>query len=91
MQDIAPAVTQAPYGCSDTPDIPGSYRPANHIDNAEGVEASLFDIGTTSIRLVRAGNIIQILISSSIEVSYLYRELAERHKRAAEKLKGGPG
>ena len=43
----------------------------------DDVEASEFDIGTTSIRLVRVGNVLQILFSSSLEAKYLYRELAE--------------
>ncbi|MDG6985541.1 MAG: hypothetical protein JRM73_02190 [Nitrososphaerota archaeon] len=57
----------------------------------EDVEASQFDIGTTSIRLVRVGNVIQILFSSSMEASYLYRELTERYKRAEERLRRGSG
>jgi len=55
------------------------------------VESSRFDIGTTSIMLVRVGNVIQILFSSPLEAGYLYRELAERYKRADEKLRGGTG
>lgn len=46
------------------------------------------DIGTTSIRLVRVGNVIQILFSSSLEAKFLYGELAEKYKRAEDKLKG---
>ena len=52
------------------------------------VEAGRYDIGTTSIKLVRVGNVIQILFSSPLEAKYLYRELAERYKRAEDKLKG---
>jgi hypothetical protein len=55
---------------------------------SDDVNASEFDIGTTSIRLIRVGNVLQILFSSSLEAKYLYRELAERHKRAQETLKG---
>lgn len=55
------------------------------------VESSQYDIGTTSIRLVRVGSIIQILFGSPREAGYLYRELAERYKRAEEKLKGERG
>ena len=55
---------------------------------SDDVEASEFDIGTTSIRLVRVGNVLQILFSSSLEAKYLYKELAERYKRAQEALKG---
>jgi len=52
------------------------------------IESSQYDIGTTSFRLVRVGNVIQILFSSSLEAKYLYKELAERYKRAEDKLKG---
>ena len=52
------------------------------------IESSQFDIRTTSIRLVRVGNVIQILFSSSLEAKYLYKELAERYKQAERRLKG---
>ncbi|MGH9910520.1 MAG: hypothetical protein ACRD32_07765 [Nitrososphaerales archaeon] len=52
------------------------------------VESNQYDIGTTSIRLIRVGNVIQILFSSSLEAKYLYKELAERYKRAEDRLKG---
>jgi len=51
------------------------------------VDASQIDIGTTSIRLVRAGNVLQILFGSSLEAEFLYEELVERYKRAEGKLK----
>jgi hypothetical protein len=51
------------------------------------VDASQFDIGTTSIRLVRVGNTIQILFSSPLEARFLYKELAERYKRDEERLR----
>lgn len=51
------------------------------------VEASQYDIGTTHVRLVRVGNVIQILFSSSLEAGYLYKELAARYKRAEDRLK----
>ena len=52
------------------------------------VEGSKFDIGTTSIRLVRVGNVVQILFSSPVEAMYPYKELAERHKQDERRLKG---
>ena len=52
------------------------------------VESNQYDIGTTSIRLIRVGNVIQIWFSSSLEAKYLYKELAERYKRAEDRLKG---
>jgi hypothetical protein len=51
------------------------------------VESSQFDIGTTSIKLVRVGNVLQDSLAS-LEAEYLYRELTERHKRAKERLRG---
>jgi hypothetical protein len=51
------------------------------------VEASQYDIGTTHVRLVRVGNVIQILFSSPLEAGYLYKELAARYKRAEDRLK----
>jgi hypothetical protein len=55
---------------------------------SKDVEESQFDIGTTHVRLVRVGNLIQILFSNSLEAAYLYKELAARYKRAEDKLKG---
>ena len=52
------------------------------------IEANHYDIGTTSIRLIRVGNVVQIWFSSALEAKYLYKELAERYKRAEERLKG---
>jgi hypothetical protein len=56
---------------------------------SDDIEASQFDIGTTSIRLVRVGNVIQAIFSSSLEARFLYGELAERYKRAETSFKGG--
>ncbi len=53
------------------------------------IEGGQFDIGTTSIRLVRVGNVVQILFSASLEAKLLYDDLTEKHKRAEESLKGG--
>ena len=53
------------------------------------VEGSQLDIGTTSIRLVRVGNVVQILFSSSLEAKLLYNELFEKYKQAEDGLKGG--
>ena len=55
---------------------------------SDDVEGSQFDIGTTSIRLVRVGNVIQILFSSSLEAKFLYNELFEKYKQEQASLKG---
>jgi hypothetical protein len=52
-------------------------------------EASQYDVGTTSIRLIRVGNVVQLWFSSALEARYLYKELAERYRRAEERLSGG--
>jgi hypothetical protein len=52
------------------------------------LESSRFDIGTTSIKLVRVGNVLQIPFSSSLEAEHLYGELAGKSERAEERLKG---
>jgi hypothetical protein len=51
------------------------------------IEGANYDIGTTSVRLVRVGNIIQILFSNPLEAKVLYTELSERYKRGGEMLK----
>jgi hypothetical protein len=56
---------------------------------SKDVDGSQFDIGTTSIRLVRAGNVVQILFSSALEAKLLYTELFEKYKRAEDRLKRG--
>jgi len=56
---------------------------------SDDVERSQFDIGTTSIRLVRVGNVVQILFSSSLEAKLLFNEVFEKYKRAEASLKGG--
>jgi hypothetical protein len=53
------------------------------------VEGTTFDIGTTSVRLVRAGNVVQVLFSNPLEAKFLYRQLFERHKRELERMRGG--
>lgn len=50
-------------------------------------EANQFDVGTTSIRLVRVGKVIQIIFSSPPEARFLYKELAERYKQAERRLR----
>jgi len=54
---------------------------------SKDIEAEGFDIGTTSIRLVRVGNVIQIVFSNSLEAAFLFRELAEKYKQDEERMK----
>lgn len=54
---------------------------------SDDVEGSSCDLGTTSVRLVRVGNVVQIFFSNPLEAAFLYKELAERYKRGERKLK----
>ena len=47
----------------------------------DDIESNQFDIGTTSIRLIRAGNVIQMLFSNKFDAKILYREIVEKYKR----------
>ena len=44
-------------------------------------EATEFDLGTTSVRLVRVGNVIQLFFSNKVESKFFYDETATRFKR----------
>ena len=57
------------------------------MSNKDDVESNRYDIGTTSMTLIRAGNVIQLKFSSPLEAKYLYNELAQRYKRAEDRLK----
>ncbi|MHB1868920.1 MAG: hypothetical protein ACYCPP_08240 [Nitrososphaerales archaeon] len=52
------------------------------------VEASEFDLGTTSVRLVRVGNVVQVLFSNKLESKMYYDETATRFKRAEREFRG---
>lgn len=51
------------------------------------IEAQEFGIGTTSVKLVRVGNVLQIVFSSSLEAAFLFKELVEKYKRDEERLR----
>jgi hypothetical protein len=50
------------------------------------VDASEYDLGTTSVRLIRVGNIIQVVFSSKLEAKFYYDEASARFKRAADRF-----
>jgi hypothetical protein len=54
---------------------------------SEDVEASEYDLGTTPVRLVRVGNVVQILFSNELEAGFFYSETATRFKRAEREFK----
>jgi len=52
------------------------------------VESSEYDLGTTSVRLVRVGNIVQIFFSNKLEAKFFYNDTATRFKRAEGEFRG---
>lgn len=54
---------------------------ARRIVDKSDVEASQYDLGTTSVRLIRVGSIVQILFSNKLEAKFFYEEAATRFKR----------
>lgn len=50
------------------------------------VEAREYDLGTTSVRLVRVGNMIQLLYSNKRDAGFLFAELSSRFKRIQNEL-----
>jgi hypothetical protein len=52
------------------------------------LDASEYDLGTTSVRLIRVGNVVQVVFSSKLEAKFYYDEAATRFKRAAERFGG---
>ncbi len=61
----------------------GSVLPLNvvMIPMNDEVESDQFDIGTTSIKLIRVGNVIQMLSSNKFDAKILYREIVEKYKQ----------
>jgi len=53
------------------------------------VEASEYNLRTTSVRLVRAGNVVQALFSNKLDARIFYAEVAGILKREEEKLDEG--
>ncbi len=52
-------------------------------------EASEYDLGTTSVRLTRAGNVIQFIFSNKSDARIYYAEAASRLKRLEDELGKG--
>lgn len=53
------------------------------------VEASEYDLGTTSVRLVRVGNVVQVLFSNKLAAKFYYGETAVRFKRDEREFRVG--
>ena len=52
------------------------------------VEASEYDLGATSVRLIRVGNVIQIVFSKKLAAKVYYAEAATRFKSEEEAFGG---
>ncbi len=57
-----------------------TLKPSRIVDKSD-VEASQYDLGTTSVRLIRMGSVAQILFSNKLEAKFFYEETATRFKR----------
>ena len=68
----------------------GSVLPLNviMIPMNNDVEAYEYDIGVTSVRLIRVGNVIQILFSKKLSAKIICQELVEKFKRDQEQYRG---
>ncbi len=55
------------------------------------VEASVYDLGTTSVKLVRVGNIVQIVFSNRHDARVVHAELASKFMKDQEKFGRGLG
>ena len=54
-------------------------------------EVKEYDLGTTSVRLIRVGNVIQIFFSNKLEAKFLYDSISTRFKRMEEDFRKGGG
>lgn len=50
------------------------------------IEARDYDLGTTSVRLVKLGSMIQLLHSNMRDAAFLFAELSPRFKRIQDVL-----
>ena len=50
-------------------------------------DAGQYDTGTSSVRVVRVGNVIQIVFSNPLEAKFLYDEIAEKYRQAEKTIR----
>lgn len=48
---------------------------------------SEYDLGITSVRLIRAGNLVQMFFSNKLEAKFYYDETATRFKRTEREFR----
>lgn len=53
---------------------------------ASDFESSEYDLGTTSVELIRAGNVVQGVLGKKLNAAFYYAETAVRFKKTEEKL-----
>jgi hypothetical protein len=49
-------------------------------------EASEYDLGVTSVRLIRVGNVVQVIFSKKLAAAFYYAEASARFKKAEEEF-----
>ena len=50
------------------------------------VGVAVYDLGTTSVRLIRTENLVQLMYSNKAEAGFLFAELSSRFKRMQDEL-----
>lgn len=51
------------------------------------VEAREYDLGTTSVRLIRAGNVVQMFFSNKLDAKFYFDSAAARFKRIEDDVR----
>ncbi len=54
---------------------------ARRIVDKSDVDASQYDLGTTSVRLIRVGTLVQAVFSNKLEAKFFYQQVAAMFKR----------
>ncbi len=52
-------------------------------------EANAYDLGTTSVRLMRVGNVIQLIFNNKLDARLYYAEAPSRFMRVEDELGKG--
>jgi hypothetical protein len=51
------------------------------------IDGSEYDLGTTSVRLIRVGNVVQAIFSSKLEAKLFYDDVASTFKREERRFR----
>jgi len=52
------------------------------------IESSEYDLGTTSVRLILVGNVVQLVFSNKLEARFFYDRTAAKFKKDEEQFSG---